>query len=151
MKRGQRSPGMYAWPKPKSSPLPEYSIELRFVAPMASATAAIPVLCCVQPRIDIVIAMPAIIPLSIFQPPLRKGSRSKRAVCWCGVPQWRHTLSKLLIRKHQALPRFMLGHLLGLGFVLVRDVELDRARRKFGEILVPVNGAARSVDKLAGL
>src|SRR5213594_5142659 len=63
MNRGQRSPGMYAWPNPKSSPLPEYSIELRFVAPMASATEAIPVLCCVQPKIDIVIAMPAIIPL----------------------------------------------------------------------------------------
>src|SRR5262249_47448973 len=43
MNRGQRSPGMYACPKPNSSPLPEYSIELRFVAPIASATAAIPV------------------------------------------------------------------------------------------------------------
>src|SRR5207247_6992570 len=101
MKRGQRSPGMYAWPKPKSSPLPEYSIELRIVAPMASATAAIPVLCCVQPAIDIVIAMPAIIPLSIFQ------SSFNKAIS------------------------VMLGHLLGLRFVLVRDVELDRACRKF--------------------
>src|SRR6059036_2263509 len=123
MKRGQRSPGMYAWPKPKSSPLPEYSIELRFVAPMAFATAAIPVLCCAQPTIDIVIAMPAIIPLSIFQSSFNKGISVKLA----------------------------LGHLLGLGFVLVRDVELDRAGRKFCEVLVAVNGAARDVNKIAGL
>src|SRR5213078_441422 len=58
MKRGQRSPGMYAWPKPHSSPLPEYSIELRFVAPMASATAATPDFC-VQPAIETVRAITA--------------------------------------------------------------------------------------------
>src|SRR5437773_3843514 len=103
MKRGPCSPGMYAWRKSKSSPLPEYSIELRFVATMASATAAIPVLCCVQPAINIVIAMPAIIPLSIFQSSFNKAIAVK----------------------------LMLGHLLGLRFVLVRDVELDRACRKF--------------------
>src|SRR5438552_3463835 len=59
MKRGQRSPGIYACPKPNSSPLPEYSIELRFVAPMASATAATPVFCCMQPTSDTVRAITA--------------------------------------------------------------------------------------------
>jgi len=99
---------MYAWPKPKSSPLPEYSIELRFVAPMASATAAIPVLCCAQPTIDIVIAMPAIIPLSIFQSSFNKGISVKLALGTCSV--WGLSLSVMLssIERAGSFERFWL-------------------------------------------
>src|SRR6266700_4221449 len=45
----------------------------------------------------------------------------------------------------------LLGHRLGLGLVLVRDIELDRARRTVRDILVAVNGAARDIDELADL
>src|SRR5207237_1310418 len=65
MKRRQRSTGMYACPKQNSSPLPEYSIELRFVAPIASATAATSALRCAHPAIDTITAMPTMTPPSI--------------------------------------------------------------------------------------
>jgi hypothetical protein len=44
-----------------------------------------------------------------------------------------------------------LRHLLGLGLVLVRDVELDRARRTLREVLVAVNRATPDVDKITRL
>src|SRR5258706_8859192 len=66
---------MKACPKPNKEPLPEYSIEFRVVAPIASATAAIPVFCCVQPDIDIraVIAAMAVLSIRIVGS-LRKNS-----------------------------------------------------------------------------
>src|SRR6516164_3130175 len=59
MKCGQRSPGMKACPNPNKSPLPEYSIEARLVAPIASDTAASPVFCSVQPESAAAAATPA--------------------------------------------------------------------------------------------
>jgi hypothetical protein len=56
---------MKACPNPNKDPLPEYSIELSVMAPIASATAAIPVFCGVQPAIDIRAAIAAMAPLNI--------------------------------------------------------------------------------------
>src|SRR5580700_11665589 len=44
-----------------------------------------------------------------------------------------------------------IGDRLGLGLVLVGDVELDRAHRLVREVLVAVDRAARDVDALARL
>jgi hypothetical protein len=44
-------------PKPKTNPLPEYCMEFRFVAPMASATAATP-LRCPHPATNVTTAIP---------------------------------------------------------------------------------------------
>src|SRR2546422_5187728 len=45
----------------------------------------------------------------------------------------------------------LLGHLFGLGLVLVRDIEFDRPRRTLRKVLVAVNRAARDVDIVASL
>src|SRR5205807_3568626 len=44
----------------------------------------------------------------------------------------------------------LLRHLLGLGLVLIRDVELDRARRTIRDVLIAVNRAARDIYVIAG-
>src|ERR1700719_4346972 len=45
----------------------------------------------------------------------------------------------------------LIGHRLKQRLVLVHDIELDRARRLVGEILVPMDGAARDVGAVADL
>src|SRR5205814_14863 len=71
-------------------------------------------------------------------------------VIWCfdNYITQRTTDIRHLTSSAASLP---LRYLLGLGLVLVRNVELDRARRTLREVLVAVNRAARDVDKIAGL
>src|SRR6266702_4393219 len=73
---------------------------------------------------------------------------------------WRHDASwwpRLWMNRLRCSCRFMdcdAGSLLDQlerGLVLVHDVELDRARRLVGQVLITVHAAARDVDAVAGL